>query len=551
MPERTEYSPDMDSEMQEGLPFVLKQMVFDFSATSPNQIPKKYQGKVLAVENGEISSLEPKLEFSELSMNPREVAVLLGPNGSGKSRTFAALSAEPQILNYAKKIMKAGYETGVRVSRMPQETDLKTILEKEVVELIDELAIYYAYEDPVLQGRADYNPNATFTLAERLQELFDLKLKEPERLGLKVKDLSGGERTKLCLMVSLMSNPDILLLDEPSNHLDLSAMDMLANMISQLKEKGMAIIVTSHSKAFAEKISPDKILRIEAGGQTRKLAQQDYDPDLLNVEPSKFNIKPFERWGLLARREGFSGLKVNIFGKEIELPTMSPNSKICLLGRSGIGKTAILKGLESLLQQKDQAFCASLPQIWPEEIINGNLDYFLKWCCSQKLDGDVGIDDQRVLKRALPVFERELKDSGMLSGQISKQGIAEILFSQFSGGQQRLLWFMAIKAVDLYNFLILDEPTNHADGALKEHIIQAIEKFGGNVVFTSHDIDLVSGTTEKPDTHVHVWEVRRGSRGEAPIVVYDWRDYLNLGGFQDYIEKLNRDGKRAVQNLFD
>ncbi len=100
--------------------------------------------------------------------------------------------------------------------------------------------------------------------AERLMkelEIYEEKDKYP-------KNLSGGQQQRVAIVRACMLEPEILCFDEPTSALDGETIDKLARIMERLKEKGMGMIVVTHDRAFAEKIS-DRILHFE-GGELRE-----------------------------------------------------------------------------------------------------------------------------------------------------------------------------------------------------------------------------------------------------------------------------------------
>lgn len=551
MAEYSRENPETSREVT-GTEKIARQMVFDFPQTPDTQIPKNLKDLAVYAKDARVDKISPTLESPEIKIRPATTYALTGPNGSGKSTFFDALTTNPDSLK-TTKLIRHGKAPNFRVSRLLQETDLKPIEDLAISDAVDQLATYYAYEDTAYQDRPDYNPNAPGQISERLLGLFDLNLTEG-RGSLKVRDLSGGERTKLCLMIALMSNPDMLLLDEPNNHLDLSATSMLKSMISQLKAKGVTVVFSSHSEDFIKSVDPDEIFSIQADAQSRKLTQKEFDPDELALDGRANRAKAFdERWGRHGGQEKLSA-SIDIHGSLVNLD-IDLAAPVCLLGKSGIGKTTLLEQMQRAVKQSSESndeyvSFAYLPQTWPEQITNGNLETFFEWC--HQVDDDEY--DKKRLPEAKQKFLKKLVEASVLPD--AGPNILNQPFSRFSGGEQRLLWFIAIEAADKHNFLVLDEPTNHADKALKETIGNAMKNFTGNVMYTTHDVALVEHmATGQGRSKVQVLELAKnptfGAQGKPKLAINYWGDNFGSEDFEEYIEKLNQDAARATDGLFD
>jgi len=529
---------------------IVRQMVFDLPQTPESKIPKNLKDLAMYLKNVRLEKISPHLESAEVKILPSNVYALIGPNGSAKSTFFNALTSDQESLK-TSMLIRHGKAPSFRIARLLQETDLKPIEDLVVTEAIDQMASYYAYEDSAYQERPDYDPNVPGEMSERLSGLFGLNLKG-DRASIKVGNLSGGEKTKLCLMVALMSNPDMLLLDEPNNHLDLSTTSMLTNMIDQLKAKGITVIFSSHSEDFIKGVNPDEIFSIAVDSQKRILTQKDFNPDSINLAGRSNPINTFnQRWGRYLGQKKLSAT-IDIHGNSVNLK-IELGSPVCLLGKSGIGKTTLLEKMQEAVNDSSHASdwyasFAYLPQTWPEQIINGNLDTFFQWCY------DTDDDNTESYAKAKKAFLKKLVDSGIVTQ--AEEGSFSQPFSRFSGGEQRLLWFIAIEAADKHNFLVLDEPTNHADKALKETIGNAIKNFTGNVMYTTHDIAFVKHmSVGEGRSKVQVLESAKdyipGVPEESKLVISHWPDNFDSEDFQRYIENLNKNAARATKNLFD
>ncbi|XMB67106.1 ATP-binding cassette domain-containing protein [Mycoplasmatota bacterium zrk1] len=125
--------------------------------------------------------------------------------------------------------------------------------------IINSKTMTYVAQEPVLFNRTVYE-NIIYSLEIRKLEIDDEKIKYlAEKLSLETLlkrnalKLSGGEKIKVSIIRGIMFNPDILLLDEPTTHMDLESIDELIKVINELK-KEMDIYIISHNKSFIDEV---------------------------------------------------------------------------------------------------------------------------------------------------------------------------------------------------------------------------------------------------------------------------------------------------------
>ncbi|MEW2427458.1 ABC transporter ATP-binding protein [Micromonospora sp. NPDC047644] len=188
---------------------------------------------------------------------------LLGPNGAGKSTTMRMIAATSPISGGSLRVlgmdpMRQGPEIRARLGVVTQDDYLDN--ELTVRENLHIYGRYFGLPRAVIRDRAT-----------RLLDFAQLQ----EKAGDQVETLSGGMRRRLTIARSLINEPDILLLDEPTTGLDPQARHVLWDRLFQLKQQGVTLILTTHYMDEAEQLC-DRIIvvdhgRIVAQGSPREL----------------------------------------------------------------------------------------------------------------------------------------------------------------------------------------------------------------------------------------------------------------------------------------
>lgn len=347
---------------------------------------------------------------------------------------------------------------------------------------------------------------------------------------------SGGWKMRVALAALLFSAPDLLLLDEPSNHLDLEATLWLENF---LKSYPAMMVIISHERDLLNNVV-DNILHLENGQTTlyaggydafeRQRAErqaqlaaakasqdaqrqklQDYiarnsarastakqaqsrakalakmqpiaavaeDPTLSFSFPSPDALKP----PLVTLDMASVGYAANNpVLKRLNL-RLDPDDRIALLGRNGNGKTTMARLLAAQLAPMDGAMNAAGKM---------RVGYFTQYQV-EELDGsDTPLEHMtRQMKGATP---------GAVRAQLGRFGFsgpkATTQVSKLSGGERARL-ALALITREAPHMLILDEPTNHLDVDAREALVQALNDYDGAVVLVSHDRHMLELTADR------------------------------------------------------
>ena len=382
---------------------------------------------------------------------------------------------------------------------------------------------------------------------------------EGEDLNKTLNELSGGQKTRVALGRLLASAPDLLLLDEPINHLDLSSIMWLEGYLSSYKG---AVIIIAHDRYFLDKIVDHVIdlshhkSRVYTGNYTAFVSQKElaeltyarsFEKQQKEIEHQKEvieKLQSFNREKSIKRAESrkklldkmevmdapeasdakmrltleidkMSGKDVlefshvsKSYGDKVIFSDLSfdvhQGDRIAILGDNGTGKTTILK------------------------VINGFTDFETG---TIKFGANVTVgyydQEQQGLKDDNTVFS-EIHDAyPYLTETKVRNTLAAFMFTEddvfkkisaLSGGERGRV-SLAKLMLSKCNFLILDEPTNHLDMESKQILEEALNDYEGTLLYVSHDRYFVNKTATT------ILELTDGS-----LVKY-------LGNYDDYIAK--------------
>jgi len=498
-----------------------------------------------------------------ITLQPAAKIALIGANGSGKSSLFALLLGELSADH--------GHIEGIqslRIAHMAQEVAAVDMTAGDYVLAGDiELAsLLDATREAELRG--DYAHAAT--LHSRLEERGDGYHAERRvgRLldglgfasgdaGRAVREFSGGWRIRLNLARALMCPSELLLLDEPSNHLDLDATLWLQNW---LRSYTGTLVLISHDRDFIDGCC-EQTLHLEhttltayAGNysaferqRAERLANQQaaYEKQQRRIgeiegfvarfraqatkarqaqsrlrelermqrvapahvdSPFYFSFPPPERTGdpLLRLDHAVLGYGEQAVLRNVNL-ALRPGSRLGLLGRNGAGKSTLLKSLVGALPLLDGN------RQMAQRLSIGYFD-------QQQLEAlDLNASPAQHLQRLRPTArDQEILD--FLGGFAFGGPAATATVAPFSGGEKARL-ALALLAWQRPAVLILDEPTNHLDLEMRHALMLALQDYAGAVLLVTHDRHLLRHTADE------LWLVHEGRVGEF---AGDLRDYERL-----------------------
>ena len=223
------------------------------SAASPAQQPAMITARGLRKSYGaKGSNTVEAVKGIDVEVRKGEAFGFLGPNGAGKSSTMKMIAAVSPVTGGTLQILGMdpavdGSAIRARLGVCPQEDTLDNELT-----VADNLIVYGRYFG---LSRAE--------AAERTAELLSF-VQLTEKSKAKVEDLSGGMKRRLTIARSLINNPDLLLLDEPTTGLDPQARHQLWDRLFRLKQQGVTLVLTTHYMDEAEQLC-DRLVVMDKG----------------------------------------------------------------------------------------------------------------------------------------------------------------------------------------------------------------------------------------------------------------------------------------------
>ena len=211
----------------------------------------------------------------DLDVRRGEAFGFLGPNGAGKSSTMRMIGCVSPVTAGTLSILGLdpavdGPEIRARLGVVPQQDTLDT-----------ELTVW---ENVLIYGR--YFGLSRRELRPKIDELLDF-VQLSERARDKVEPLSGGMKRRLTIARSLVNDPELLLLDEPTTGLDPQARHVVWDRLFRLKQRGVTLVLTTHYMDEAEQLCDRLVVmdhgRIVAAGSPRELIEQYATREVVEV----------------------------------------------------------------------------------------------------------------------------------------------------------------------------------------------------------------------------------------------------------------------------
>ncbi|MBN2801822.1 MAG: ATP-binding cassette domain-containing protein [Deltaproteobacteria bacterium] len=454
----------------------------------------------------------PILDNASFVVEPGEKVCLVGRNGTGKSTLLKIISGM-----VSKDSGDVNLQAGAKVSMLPQ--DVPETLNGSCLDVI-----------------IDSMEQSGLTYAEKEHAAKEVLSRVELHADFAAAALSGGQKRRLLLAGALVIEPDLLLLDEPSNHLDIDSIKWLEGFMSKFRG---AILFVSHDRAFIRSLAT-RMLDLDRGALKSFACR--YDEFLVKKEQflqdeqkqwERFDKKLAEeevwiRKGIQARRTrnegrvrslikmrnelserqtltGTSKFEINVgdrtskkvvetldasfcYDGETDILqnlnlTLYRGEKVGIIGNNGCGKTTLLKLL--------------LGKLMPTKGVV-NIGENLQIAYLDQLRAT--LDEKKTVAQNLA----DGSDSVVVNGQVKHviSYLRDFLFSSkranspvwiLSGGERNRL-LLAKLFTKKANVLVFDEPTNDLDTETLELLEDKINSFEGTVLIVSHDREFINNT---------------------------------------------------------
>ncbi|MEF3078486.1 ABC-F family ATP-binding cassette domain-containing protein [Winogradskyella poriferorum] len=494
--------------------------------------------------------------FSDVSftINENDKIALMGKNGAGKSTMMKIIAG---VQNPTKGNVRAPKDAVI--AYLPQHLlteDDTSVLEEaskafsHVFEMRDEMDAL----NKQLETRTDYESEDYMKIIERVSDLgekyyaleevnytaeVEKALKglgfKPEDFNKPTSEFSGGWRMRIELAKILLQKPDLILLDEPTNHIDIESVIWLEDF---LVNKAKAVVVISHDRAFVDNIT-NRTIEVTMGriydykanyshylqlredrrahqikayqeqqkfiadnqafierfkgtySKTNQVASRERMLEKLEIiEIDEIDTSALKLRFPKTQRSGDYPVTVKDVSKSYDDHVVFKNAnmsiargeKVCFVGRNGEGKSTMIKAIMGQIDVEGTCTLGHNVQVGyfaqnQAALLDEELTIFQT--VDEVAKGDIRTQIKNILGRFMFKGDDIDKKVGVLSG----------------GEKTRLA--MVKLLLEPVNLLILDEPTNHLDLKSKDVLKDALKEFDGTLILVSHDRDFLQGLSKK------------------------------------------------------
>lgn len=494
--------------------------------------------------------------FKDVSfvINEGDKIALMGKNGAGKSTMMKIVAGLQEPTRGKVQAPKDAV-----IAYLPQHLltdDNCTVFEEtaKAFAKVFEMQAEMNRLNKELETRTDYESDTYMSIIDKVSELGDIFYSiedtnydaevEKTLLGLGFKrtdfhrptsEFSGGWRMRIELAKILLQKPDLILLDEPTNHIDIESVIWLEDF---LVNKAKAVLVISHDRAFIDNIT-NRTVEVTMGRIYDYKANYSHYLELRKdrrehqlkafkeqqkfIEDSKRFIERFkgtysktnqvkstermlEKLKIVeidevdnsalklkfpaCRRSGDYPVIAKDLSKKYDEHVVFKNAnltiergeKVCFVGRNGEGKSTMIKAIMGEIEVQGECNLGH----------NVEVGYFAQNQASL-LDPDLTVFQtvDEVAKGDIRTQIKTILGCFMFSGDDIDKRV-----SVLSGGERTRLAMVKL-LLEPVNLLILDEPTNHLDMRSKDVLKEALRSFDGTLILVSHDRDFLQGLSKK------------------------------------------------------
>jgi ATP-binding cassette subfamily F protein 3 len=514
-----------------------------------------------------------------------EKVALVGMNGSGKTTLLRIIGGELPPDGGVVRV-----DPGIRIGYVPQEarfdgskTLREEICDQDIIDMHERLKKLETEMSQLRDGeprlietvdkydrlQAEFQNRDGYRYETRLEMIVSKMGFDPSDLNTPASALSGGEKSRAQLARALLKQPDLLLLDEPDSHLDVSALEWLEEFLSTYRG---AVIIVSHDRYLLDKVA-HKTLEIEYGRlkqyngnytyyadqKERARIKQHYEYVVQQQEIARLQeaIETLKLWGVKGNTRKFAR-RARSMEKMIErMDTVEKPRK----------KAKMQLSLEFQKRSGEMVVeTVGLSKSFGEHVLFSNVDINIRWGEHVAIVGPNGSgkttlinillgleaptsghvnlgtnltvsyfdQEQRGLDNRRTIYD-ELGESTDLTREQTMYLLAKLLFrgdrafkkiGELSGGERNRVVLSKLVYTKA-NLLILDEPTNHLDIPSIEVLEEALAAFQGTVILVSHDRRLLTKVADR------VIELDNGEAGFYP------------GGYEYYLTKRQNAQRRC------
>lgn len=521
----------------------------------------------------------PLYQEASFQINPGEKVGLVGPNGAGKTTFFnmiagmdrpdegqIALAPNMRISYFSQnvgemagttaieEVKKGNAKLGVLDAKLKEfETKLcdPEIEPDEMNKILEEMG----------DVQTDFEKMGGYELDTNAQEILTGLGISPEKHNRPVEDFSGGWKMRIALAKVLITLPDIILMDEPTNYLDMETILWLEKWLQNFKG---SVFMTSHDRVFMNKVAK-KIVEVSPNGVFTYSGNYDFYEKEKELRKKQLEANFARQQATLKKEEEFIAkfkarashaaqvqsrvkkldkidrveLEADLEQMSILLPeiprggndvailkdvskkwvdsegkdlwvfeklntVISRQDKIAVVGVNGAGKSTLLK----VIAGKTEATDGNV-KIGPSM----NMGYFGQYSFENlNMENSVFEELQSRLPSKSDGFIRNLLAAFLFKGDEVFKKVRYL-----SGGEKARVILAGLLSSP-HNLLLLDEPTNHLDIGSREVLLDALKRYEGTIMFVSHDRFFLKELATK------VLEVDKGNIYQHP------------GGYDSYLE---------------